>query len=263
MLGQEHQRQAGVAVPPPAVPASIHIDPTIDIRVNLSALNLSGQRQPQQQRSRPTPDIEDCPTPTLPTTTNVVTTTVPPTVTAGANLDPHHFGYVVGTKLSFIDVPGQIATVIFLRGCSIRCADCHNCALQQRGPEHLPTHSDTLVEKLNAHRLPEWLCFQGGEPLDQSEFVEQLIKDVDGRFRISIYTGYSSRVVFRKHGSGLLANDNVRMLKCGKFMRERRVHGKFLATTNQQVFVKNAEGQWDEIDWVNVENVETLGRRFD
>lgn len=164
-------------------------------------------------------------------------------------------GYVERTNLSFIDVPGQIATVVFVRGCSIRCPDCHNCELQSFD-ETRKTTVDKVVSKLNELELSQWICFQGGEPLDQADFVRAIIEKLKPSFKVCIYSGYNMELVKRKH-KALLALPNVRMIKAGKFLLKKRIYNKFLATTNQRVILKHksdsSEGktQWDELDWIN------------
>jgi len=163
-------------------------------------------------------------------------------------------GYVERTNLSFIDVPGQIATVVFVRGCSIRCPDCHNCELQSFD-ETRKTTVDKVVSKLNELELSQWICFQGGEPLDQADFVRAIIEKLKPSFKVCIYSGYNMELVKRKH-KDLLALPNVRMVKAGKFLLKKRIYDKFLATTNQRVILKHQvdsddKTQWDELDWIN------------
>jgi len=165
-------------------------------------------------------------------------------------------GYVERTNLSFIDVPGQIATVVFVRGCSIRCPDCHNCELQSFD-ETRKTTVDEVVSKLNELELSQWICFQGGEPLDQADFVRAIIEKLKPSFKVCIYSGYNMELVKRKH-KALLSLPNVRMVKAGKFLLKKRIYNKFLATTNQRVILKHhiddsleQKTQWDELDWIN------------
>jgi len=161
-------------------------------------------------------------------------------------------GYVERTNLSFIDVPGQIATVVFVRGCSIRCPDCHNCELQSFDASKKTTVEE-VVKKLNELELSQWICFQGGEPLDQADFVRAIIEQLKPSFKVCIYSGYNMELVKRKH-KALLALPNVRMVKAGKFLLKKRIYDKFLATTNQRVILKHKTGsetQWDELDWIN------------
>jgi hypothetical protein len=147
---------------------------------------------------------------------------------------------------SFLDVPGQIACVVYFRGCSIRCDGCQNCEL--RDPEAGGTwwSAGALASHLNSKRLPSWVCFQGGEPLDQPAFLEAVIERLDPRFKVAIYTGYGATRSLIRH-RGLLSRPSVRMFKAGPFIQARRVMGSFLATSNQELFVKTVE--WEPVRW--------------
>jgi organic radical activating enzyme len=156
-------------------------------------------------------------------------------------------GLVERWIISFIDVPGQIACVVFVRGCSIKCQDCHNCALQNKNEGGTLYTAATLAAILNAKHLPNWICFQGGEPLDQSEYVIQVIRLLDPRFHIAIYTGYNFNIAFKKYFA-LMDLPNVRMLKAGPYINVKRIHDKFLATSNQKLFVKTIN-VWEPVQW--------------
>ena len=149
---------------------------------------------------------------------------------------------------SFIDVPGQIACVVYLRGCSIKCEDCHNCALQSSEGGKRVT-AEWLAGELNKKTLPTWICFQGGEPLDQAPFVKKTIKLLDSRFSVALYTGYGRRVAFQNYPD-ILELPNVKMLKAGNFIKRQRVYDLFLATSNQELLYKPLNVcTWTKIDW--------------
>ena len=108
--------------------------------------------------------------------------------------------------------------------------------------------------------MPTWVCFQGGEPLDQPDFVKSVIDALDDRFKVAIYTGYAYNLVKRRH-SWLFSHPKIYMIKAGPFMQAKRVYNKFLATTNQQLFYKDAEKIWNPLDWTTME-VENLFKYF-
>ena len=75
-------------------------------------------------------------------------------------------------KLSLIDYPGKVASVIFTQGCNFRCPYCHN-------PELIPMKVvDVAPEKeilayLEAHRaILEGVCITGGEPTMQADLPD-------------------------------------------------------------------------------------------
>lgn len=68
-------------------------------------------------------------------------------------------------ETSFLDWPGQIASVIFLGGCNFRCPFCHNAALVLN-PGQLPDQDWTHIEPYLA-ALAGWadgVVLTGGEP---------------------------------------------------------------------------------------------------
>jgi hypothetical protein len=162
-------------------------------------------------------------------------------------------GLVERWATSLIDVPGRIACVVFVRGCSIKCKDCHNCALQDKLGGGRLMHAAALADAINRKHLPEWVCFQGGEPMDQAKFVTSVVALLEPRFKVAIYTGYSTPRAFRR-APALLGTPSVQMLKAGPFIGARRVHGRFLATANQQLQLKGPDGCWRRLDWMNLDS---------
>lgn len=80
--------------------------------------------------------------------------------------------------LGMLDGPG-IRTVVFVQGCMLRCAYCHNPALLsfQGGQEYTPKQ---LLEKIlrfkNYYKSHGGVTVSGGEPLGQTEFVTEFFK---------------------------------------------------------------------------------------
>ena len=73
-------------------------------------------------------------------------------------------------KQSFIDYPGEIASVVFFAGCNLRCPFCHNphLVLPDRYPENLP--EDTVLHYLEKNAsLLDAVVITGGEPLMNSD----------------------------------------------------------------------------------------------
>jgi len=80
--------------------------------------------------------------------------------------------------LGMLDGPG-VRTVVFLQGCILRCAYCHNPALLsfQGGQEYTPKQ---LLEKImrfkNYYKDKGGVTVSGGEPLCQTEFVTEFFR---------------------------------------------------------------------------------------
>lgn len=81
--------------------------------------------------------------------------------------------------------PGK-RTVIWFRGCSIRCKNCINPELWNREP-----NSNKSIEEVLSKITDDGVTFLGGEPLDQ-EYIEQLIDELKSLNKtIILFTGYS------------------------------------------------------------------------
>lgn len=112
------------------------------------------------------------------------------------------------------DGPG-IRTTVFLKGCPLRCAWCHNPEGIMSDPQYLNkkgkrvmcgyrVSSDELAEKLlvnkEIYRLNQGgVTLTGGEPLFQPEFVIDLLDKINQEVHTAIETsGYASNGVFRE-----------------------------------------------------------------
>ena len=80
-------------------------------------------------------------------------------------------------KLSLIDFPGHIASIVFTKGCLFRCPYCHNPELvvyKDKGG----IDEKELWKHLNKRRgFIEGVCITGGEPTlhkDLPEFIEKI-----------------------------------------------------------------------------------------
>jgi len=114
------------------------------------------------------------------------------------------------------DGPG-IRTTVFLKGCALRCSWCHNP--EGLSPEPQMLHgpfgerlagtrytSSELAGLLNrqADLLSEnggGVTFSGGEPLFQSEFLAEIIDQLDGLHVLLDTSGYASEFNFERVAS--------------------------------------------------------------
>ncbi|MBU2547522.1 MAG: anaerobic ribonucleoside-triphosphate reductase activating protein, partial [Proteobacteria bacterium] len=68
-------------------------------------------------------------------------------------------------ETSFIDWPGQVASVLFLAGCNFRCPFCHNHGLVLRPDDYPGLSWNSIRDRLA--RFPGWIdgvVITGGEP---------------------------------------------------------------------------------------------------
>jgi pyruvate formate lyase activating enzyme len=72
-------------------------------------------------------------------------------------------GIIGWQKNSYIDYPGVLSTVLFYRGCNLRCPFCHNPQIVNGTLEHID--SAALKEFLKKRRgMIDGVVFTGGEP---------------------------------------------------------------------------------------------------
>lgn len=77
-------------------------------------------------------------------------------------------------KNSYIDFPGKISCVVFLRGCNFHCPYCHNPELIRQTPAcPSPISADQLYAFLKARRcFLEAVVISGGEPTLQADLPQ-------------------------------------------------------------------------------------------
>jgi len=102
-------------------------------------------------------------------------------------------------KISLIDFPGKVASVVFTQGCNFRCPYCHNAELV------LPSHfSETIPEKnildflmTRVGRL-QGVEVTGGEPTLHSDLPDFIEKIKDMGYAVKLDTN-GSRPAVLKH----------------------------------------------------------------
>lgn len=95
-----------------------------------------------------------------------------------------NFGGFIGLSLS--DWPQKPTSIVFLRGCPLRCLYCHNRWLQG-GEDCVPTDYVALLVNKGLSQVPR-VVFSGGEPLMQADALKDIIKKLDPKIEVGIET---------------------------------------------------------------------------
>jgi anaerobic ribonucleoside-triphosphate reductase activating protein len=87
---------------------------------------------------------------------------------------------------------------IWVQGCSIRCAGCNATSLWPFEKRTRVSVSD-LVEKIGSVPV-KGVAILGGEPLDQSDAVAELVRRLHFKdYGITLYTGYSEQEALKSY----------------------------------------------------------------
>jgi anaerobic ribonucleoside-triphosphate reductase activating protein len=144
-------------------------------------------------------------------------------------------GRIARICTSFIDVPDKISIAVYFAGCSLRCKDCHSKDLWDPESGKIFT-IEKVVEKINKHKLAEYVVFVGGEPTDQIDFLINICKQITNKPK-ALYTGREFEVL------PAVLLDNVDLIICGQYKSEFHVGG-WPASSNQRVF-KREGSKWN------------------
>ncbi len=108
-------------------------------------------------------------------------------------------------KLSLIDFPETISSIVFTAGCNFRCPYCHNPDLINNYSGKLLSEPDILEILKNSKKMIDGVVITGGEPTLQSDLPEFLTALRAIRFKIKLDTNGSNP----KMVSDLLKNNLV------------------------------------------------------
>ena len=96
-------------------------------------------------------------------------------------------------KQSLVDYPGEIAAVLFTRGCNMRCPFCHNGELLIRSRDHKEQdlEEETIMEFLRKHHgFLDAVVFSGGEPslYAQEGLIDNMRRVKEMGFKVKLDT---------------------------------------------------------------------------
>jgi pyruvate formate lyase activating enzyme len=160
-------------------------------------------------------------------------------------MEPMHTGIVFDIhEFAVHDGPG-IRTSVFLKGCPLFCSWCHNPEGQSSQPQVMQRStgsritgmeytSQALADLINRQadilRANEGgVTFSGGEPLQQADFVAEVIERLEGVHVLLDTSGYGAEEDFRR----LLAG--CQMVYFDLKVMDRAIHQRFTGQPNDLI----------------------------
>lgn len=92
------------------------------------------------------------------------------------------------TRCTTIDYPGELAAVLFCRGCPWRCRYCHNRHLLDAGKPASMAWDDVIRFLENRRGLLDAVVFSGGEPTMQAALPEAVLAVRQMGFKVGLHT---------------------------------------------------------------------------
>jgi organic radical activating enzyme len=150
------------------------------------------------------------------------------------------YGYIANIVTSFIEIPSKICSSVYFSGCPFNCPKCQNMDLQKFSNGSKKYLND-VINEINKNDLSEWVCFLGGEPLFQSDFLFELCKNISKP--IGIYTGNDFDTLTKNY-KHIIDLSNVKFLKTGKYIFELTKINEYPITSNQKIRIK-LNNEWN------------------
>jgi len=130
---------------------------------------------------------------------------------------------------SAVDGPG-FRIVLFLQGCNIRCAGCHNPSSWNLSEGRMMKIQD-VAEILKERAVNHKITISGGEPLMQQTALLKLLNQLEG-FDLCLYTSHSEQEVPHE------IKDKLRYLKVGRFDITRKQNRLPYIGSDNQKFIR-------------------------
>lgn len=107
-------------------------------------------------------------------------------------------------KVSLIDYPDEICTVIFFSGCNFRCPFCHNAELVE--PKHFKNKYNEILEYLEIRKnVISAVTITGGEPLYRKGLIKFIKKIKNMGYKVKLDTnGFYYDELYKILNSGFI-----------------------------------------------------------
>lgn len=166
-------------------------------------------------------------------------------------------GYLARIVTSFIEIPGMICSSVYFTGCTFGCPGCQNPELQNMY-NGASMSVDEVIRTLEENKLVSWVCFLGGEPFNQPEFLFNICQNI--HLPVGIYTGNDFEEL-QNHYQKILDLQNVKFLKTGRFVMDLIKDIEFPITSNQKVYLKKNE-KWSVCHMRDIPSIASEIKKF-
>ena len=141
------------------------------------------------------------------------------------------------------DGPG-VRGVLFLQGCSRKCAGCHNTSTHKKGLGKTMTIDELIIMLEERFKFQKKkITISGGEPLDQPEALEELVYRLYAlNYDICLYTNYQLEDV------SLTIREKLSSIKTGSFiLSKKNPDATYYGSSNQQFFRNTNFGYFEKV----------------
>lgn len=100
-------------------------------------------------------------------------------------------------SVSLVDYDGQVSTVIFLKGCNIRCPYCQNYKLLD--PDYPTIDVESVLRNIKLNKVIDAVVISGGEPTIYGDELVEFIQEIKSLgLKVKLDTNGTSPDVLRK-----------------------------------------------------------------
>lgn len=142
--------------------------------------------------------------------------------------------------------------VVWVNGCRRNCVGCVSKRLQKKAPQN-ERDITRFFDQFEFDDV-DGVTISGGEPFDQTEELNQLVKYIVGKqmYDILIYTGYTLEELLAKKDERIIyVLEHISVLIDGPYIQELNNNtGNLRGSTNQRIIVLNPSyrHKYDEYD---------------